>query len=180
MVQLQAAVQDVFDRSHIAAAYQPIVDMAYGEVVAVEALARWPRLSISPETAFSVAREAGRVDELDNACQRAALEGLRGSNLPPGFCVFVNVEPVGSVDALTERTTGPKLMAEITERALLRDPARLLRSVARMRDRGCGIALDDVGAVPDSLAMLPLLAPDVIKLDISLVQDGLTPTKLAF
>jgi hypothetical protein len=39
-----------------------------------------------------------------------------------------------------------------------------------MRERGCGIALDDVGAVPDSLALLPFVAPDVIKLDISLVQ----------
>jgi hypothetical protein len=76
-----------------------------------------------------------------------------------------------SVAALTERSTGPKLVAEITERALMQNPAELLRSVRQMRDRGCGIALDDVGAVPDSLSLLPFLAPDVIKLDISLVQS---------
>jgi EAL domain-containing protein (putative c-di-GMP-specific phosphodiesterase class I) len=160
----------VFNRSEIRADYQPIVDLSDGSVVAAEALARWPHLGISPEVAFARARQEGRVEELDTLCQRAAVEGLRDSALPVGFRIFVNVEPISSVETLTERTTGPKLIAEITERALLQRPAELLRSVRLMRQRGCGIALDDVGAVPDSLALLPFLAPDVIKLDISLVQ----------
>lgn len=61
-------------------------------------------------------------------------------------------------------------MAEITERALTHNPAELLRAVRLMRACGCGIALDDVGAVSYSLALLPFLVPDVIKLDMSLVQ----------
>ncbi|HXQ44784.1 MAG TPA: EAL domain-containing protein [Acidimicrobiales bacterium] len=160
----------IFDRSEMASAYQPIVDLSDGCVVAAEALARWPGLEVSPEAAFAEARRRGRVAELDLLCQRAAVEGLRDSRPPEGFRVFVNVEPGGSVETLTERTTGPRLIAEITERALLEQPAELLRSVAEMRARGCGIALDDVGAVPDSLALMPFLAPDVIKLDMSLVQ----------
>jgi len=60
---------------------------------------------------------------------------------------------------------------EITERALTARPAELLSMVARLRERGWGVALDDVGADPNSLALLPLLRPDVIKLDLSLVQD---------
>ena len=167
---VSAPADAVFNRSEIRADYQAIVDLSDGFVVAAEALARWPRLGISPEVAFSRARQEGRVEELDTLCQRAAVEGLRDSALPAGFRVFVNVEPINSVETLTERTTGPKLIAEITERALLEKPAELLRSVRLMRQRGCGIALDDVGAVPDSLALLPFLAPDVIKLDISLVQ----------
>jgi EAL domain-containing protein (putative c-di-GMP-specific phosphodiesterase class I) len=133
---------------------------------------RWwrPRLGITPDAAFDHARRAGRVEELDSLCQRAAIEGLRGSRLPEGFQLFVNVEPGKSVAALTERNTGPRLVSEITERALMNNPAELLRCVRQMRERGCGIALDDVGAVPDSLALLPFLAPDVIKLDVSLVQ----------
>jgi EAL domain-containing protein (putative c-di-GMP-specific phosphodiesterase class I) len=165
-----ATLDSIFDRSQIQAAYQPIVDLVHGDVVAAEALARWPALSVTPDAAFEHARSVGRVVELDSLCQRAAIEGMRGSGLPGGFKVFVNVEPGKSVAALTERTTGPRLVAEITERALMNNPADLLRSVRRMRDGGCGIALDDVGAVPDSLALLPFLAPDVIKLDISLVQ----------
>jgi EAL domain-containing protein (putative c-di-GMP-specific phosphodiesterase class I) len=161
----------VYDRHEIRAVYQPIVDLDHGEVVAAEALARWPDLPVTPEAAFAHARSAGRVHELDATCQRAAIEGLRSSDLPDGFRVFVNVEPGSSVAALTERFSGPRLMVEITERALMHDPAELLRSVQQIRALGCGIALDDVGAVPDSLALLPFLAPDVIKLDISLVQN---------
>ena len=53
----------------------------------------------------------------------------------------------------------------------MRNPAELLRSLRQISPSGgCGIALDDVGAVPDSLPSLPFLAPDVIKLDIPLVQ----------
>jgi EAL domain-containing protein (putative c-di-GMP-specific phosphodiesterase class I) len=142
----QLALDRIFDAEQIRSAYQPIVNLEHGDVVGAEALARWPGLGLSPDVAFEYARRADRVEELDTKCQRAA------------------------VAALTERSTGPKLVAEITERALTHNPAELLRSLRQMRDRGCGIALDDVGAVPDSLSLLPFLAPDVIKLDISLVQ----------
>ena len=52
---------------------------------------------------------------------------------------------------------------------LLDSPADLLRAIHRLRAAGCGIALDDVGGVPETLALLPFVAPDVIKLDITLV-----------
>src|SRR5436305_3871019 len=61
--------------------------------------------------------------------------------------------------------------AEVTERALTHNPAQLLESVRRLRARGFGLALDDVGADPRSLALLPLLRPDVVKLDLKLIHD---------
>ena len=61
-------------------------------------------------------------------------------------------------------------MLELTERALISQPAQLLQTVARVRALGWGVALDDVGADPASLALLPLVQPDVIKLDLALVQ----------
>ena len=63
------------------------------------------------------------------------------------------------------------MVLEITERALAARPAELLRTVERVRALGWGIALDDVGADSMSLAFLPLLAPDVVKLDLRLVQE---------
>jgi EAL domain-containing protein (putative c-di-GMP-specific phosphodiesterase class I) len=60
---------------------------------------------------------------------------------------------------------------EITERALTDRPAELSRKVAEHRSAGRGIALDDIGADVRSLALLPLIEPDVIKLDLRLVQD---------
>ncbi|RYZ25283.1 MAG: EAL domain-containing protein, partial [Propionibacteriaceae bacterium] len=68
-----------------------------------------------------------------------------------------------------------RVVVEITERALAARPAELLRTVARIREIGWGVALDDVGADAMSLAFMPLLRPDVVKLDLRLVQDALGP-----
>jgi EAL domain-containing protein (putative c-di-GMP-specific phosphodiesterase class I) len=67
---------------------------------------------------------------------------------------------------------------EVTERAAARDPAGLLAAVARARAVGWRVALDDVGAEPGSLAVLPFVHPDVIKLDLRLVQ-GRSTAKVA-
>ncbi len=58
----------------------------------------------------------------------------------------------------------------ITERAIATRPAELLATVSRLRAAGWRIALDDVGADDMSLAFMPLLRPDVVKLDLLLVQ----------
>ena len=60
---------------------------------------------------------------------------------------------------------------ELTERALTEHPAELLGAVANLRRCGCGIALDDVGTDRRSLALMPFLRPNVIKLDLRLVQS---------
>jgi EAL domain-containing protein (putative c-di-GMP-specific phosphodiesterase class I) len=172
---LDSAMRYVFDAAQITSAYQSIVELESGEVVAAEALVRWPGLSITPDAAFEYARSQHRVDELDVLCQRAAVNGAKSADLPVGFKVFVNVEPGNSVETLAEATSEIEIVVEITERALLHDPAKLLRSIQKMRGLGCGIALDDVGAAPESLALLPLVAPDVIKLDLSLIQGWPDP-----
>ena len=61
---------------------------------------------------------------------------------------------------------------EVTERALTQRPGALLAHVADMRAMGVAIALDDVGTDADTLAMMALLAPEVIKLDLALVQSS--------
>lgn len=158
-------------------AYQPIVDLATRQTVGFEALARWPDLNIRPDQAFAAAAVEGRIADLDRACQIAALRGACRAGLR-GQALFVNAEPAtfdqpptGELeDALSEAAGRFPIVVEITERALLRSPADLLRACQHIRRQGWGIALDDVGAVPDSLAALPFIAPDVIKLDLELVQ----------
>jgi diguanylate cyclase (GGDEF)-like protein/PAS domain S-box-containing protein len=70
---------------------------------------------------------------------------------------------------------GLRVVLEITERALAARPAELLRTVERVREAGWGVAVDDVGAEPMSLAFMPLLRPDVVKLDLRLVQERPSP-----
>jgi EAL domain-containing protein (putative c-di-GMP-specific phosphodiesterase class I) len=165
--------EDLLDRHHLRPAYQSIFDLASGEEVAAEALARWPELSITPDEAFQSAAAHGRLAELDQACRYGAIDGAIASGLPLGFKLFVNLEPsvLGPDTAaglVTRAADQVDLMVEITERALTRRPAELLRAVETLRAAGCAIALDDVGAEPESLALLPFIAPDVIKLDIAL------------
>jgi EAL domain-containing protein (putative c-di-GMP-specific phosphodiesterase class I) len=132
-----------------------------------------------PDRLFATARLADRLTELDQACQYAAAAGARVGGLRAPWTLFVNVEPESApatvLASVIDEGTNPRwvdcqVVVELTERALIADPTELLALVARIRDRGWGIALDDVGANPDSLALLPLLQPDVIKLDLSLVQ----------
>jgi EAL domain-containing protein (putative c-di-GMP-specific phosphodiesterase class I) len=165
----------LLERRNLRPAYQPIIDLSTRQIVAVEALARWPDLGVNPERAFALAASLGRLDELDMACRNAAIDDALNHGLPAHFQLFVNIEPsvlaFDTAEKLLERARGRlNIVAEITERALTTRPAELLRAVRELRAGGCVIALDDVGAVPESLALLPFVAPAVIKLDISLVQ----------
>ncbi|WP_369135416.1 EAL domain-containing protein [Modestobacter sp. I12A-02662] len=175
-----AAVRAVLDDGAVTSLFQPIVDLDDGRVVAYEALARGPEGPLrAPDTLFAAARAAGCLPELDQACRSAALRGAVASGLLAPLTVFVNVEP----DALDEAPLAAlfpgvdelpgdlRVVLEITERALAARPAELLRTVARVRERGWAVALDDVGAEQLSLAFMPLLRPDVVKLDLRLVQE---------
>ena len=162
--------------------YQPLVDLYSGETVGFEALARGPQGSPleRPDQLFEAARAAGREAELEWQCQRAALEGALSSGLSDGQALFLNLEPGVSLadrpaflSALTERALARfPIFVELTERDLADNPAELLAAVQRIRGLGARIALDDVGADPRSLALMPFLAPEVIKLDLRLVQEN--------
>jgi EAL domain-containing protein (putative c-di-GMP-specific phosphodiesterase class I) len=190
-----AAVDDAADLPHgatdviagilaarsVHAVYQPIVALDDRGVVAWEALARGPEDSpiARPELLFGAARAAGRTAELDWECRAAAVRGAIDAGLRRGRPLFVNVEPeaLGTpvpahLEALWQRA-GEELdvVVEITERSLTARPADLLHTVQRIRERGWRVALDDVGADTRSLALMPLLRPDVIKLDLRLVEE---------
>jgi hypothetical protein len=105
------------------------------------------------------------------------------AGLAAPFTLFCNMEPEAIDSAppfdlrdVWERAKQEvRVMTEITERAMTLRPAELLSTAGGIRDAGWGIALDDVGAEPASLALMPFLDPDVIKLDLRLIQD--TPTE---
>lgn len=162
--------------------YQPIVDLASGAVVAYEALARGPQGGPveSPFALFEKAREQGLAGEVDRICRTAAIQGALAVGLSDPLALFVNVEPDSLADAMPfeaiarwgESQRPFQVFLEVTERAVIDRPAELLASIATARNLGWGIAIDDLGADERSLAMLPFLRPDVIKLDMSLVQQA--------
>lgn len=168
----------------VRAVYQPVVDLTTREVVAYEALARGPEGHAleSPAELFAAARAAGRLVELDWACRAAAARGALEAGLPHGVRLLVNVEPeaMGATtwelpaeleDLLQDALRELSIFVEITERAIGQRPARLLAASEAAREAGLGLAVDDVGAFEESLALMPLLRPDLIKLDLALVQE---------
>ena len=164
----------MFDATNIEPVYQPIFDLRDGSVVGYEALARGRGGNglASPEALFAAAREHGRVAELDRACREAALAGAVEGGLGAPFCLFVNAD-AGALEDDIPRTprAGFTLVMEVTERALTERPEPLLRALTELRRLGWGVALDDVGADSRSLALMPVLYPDVIKLDLRLLDD---------
>jgi EAL domain-containing protein (putative c-di-GMP-specific phosphodiesterase class I) len=172
----------------ITAVFQPIVHLHSGEVVGYEALARGPAGSplSSPKALFAEAYRTGRAAELDWACRAAAIKQALEANLSDRTPLFINVEPgsMGSpcpsdlrpiVDAAHGRL---RIVLEVTERSIATNPSGLLAAAGWFRQLSMGLALDDVGADPTSLAMMPLLRPDVIKLDRSLIQDWPAPASV--
>jgi diguanylate cyclase (GGDEF)-like protein/PAS domain S-box-containing protein len=165
----------------LTAVYQPIVDLASGETLAYEALARGPEGSPlqRPDRLFAAAAAAGRTAELDWACRIVAVRGALEAALGHTASLFLNCEPT-AIDAPCPPAHAPlweraqrelDLVLELTERALTDRPAELWQLVTEHRGAGRGIALDDLGADVRSLALLPLVEPDVVKLDLRLVQD---------
>jgi EAL domain-containing protein (putative c-di-GMP-specific phosphodiesterase class I)/DICT domain-containing protein len=178
------SVADLVDRQLVCSAYQPLIDLYSGETIGYEALARGPKGSRleRPDALFEAAQVAGLEREVEWECQRAALRGALAAGLGAGQSLFVNLEPrllraerpAALAELLSEALGRFDVIAEFTERSLTDRPAELLAAVERLRQRGVGIALDDVGSDPRSLALMPFLAPDVIKLDLRLVQENPT------
>src|SRR4051795_10782987 len=182
------ALDEVIRERSVVSLYQPIFDISGGPlpldqypVVAYEALARGPKGSLVefPDRLFGTARATGRLGELDWICRVAAVQGAMDAGLKAPYTLFCNMEPE-AIDApppfdlrdTWERAKSEvRVMTEITERAMTVRPAELLSTAGGIRDAGWGIALDDVGAEPASLALMPFLDPDVIKLDLRLIQD---------
>lgn len=117
--------------------------------------------------------------EVEWACRSAAIVGAIEQRLGYGMTLFVNVEPTTLTQPVPEHlapiiqagATQLRGIVEITERAIANQPAQLLAALTSIRELGWGIAVDDVGATPQSLAMMPFLRPDVVKLDLRLVRD---------
>lgn len=178
-----AGVAQVIDDRAIHTVFQPIVRLDTREVIGYEALSRGPAGSRwqDPVAMFSAARAIGRAGELDWICRARAHQGAVAAGLNPQLLLFVNVEPSTlrepcPPDLLPAFVhTHERVIMEFTERDVAADPAALLTATAGHRAAGHGIALDDVGAEPASLALMPFVHPDIVKLDLRLLHNPDSP-----
>ena len=176
-------LSDLLARGAVRSLYQPLVHRASGEIVGYEALARGPEGHPleRPDLLFGAARAEGRLAELDWLCRATAFSGALAAGLRPPTALFVNVEPhvfdaplpFEHAAVLYRASNELKVFYEVTERGLAARPAEMLVEIERVRALGFGIAIDDLGTDWRSLALLPFIRPDVVKLDMTLVQGPL-------
>jgi EAL domain-containing protein (putative c-di-GMP-specific phosphodiesterase class I)/GGDEF domain-containing protein len=159
--------------------YHPIMVTATEEVYGFEALARGVSRELrSPEVLFEVAEEANMVWELSRLLRRRAVEGII-DDLLDGQFLFLNIDPHDFNDP-TFRTMKPedlgitdpsRVVLEITERTAIKDYPRFQEHLAYFRNMGFRFAVDDAGSGYAGLGSIANLAPDYIKLDISLISN---------
>lgn len=168
---LVARIQEAIEAGPIPMAFQPIVELASGRAVGFEALARLP--GKPPDAWFRDADSVGLLAELELAAARSALARL--DRVPGAAFVSINIDPRALlsppvVDAL--RTADlRRVVIEVTEHARVDDYEALADALRELRAEGARLAIDDAGAGFASLRHVLRLAPDLIKIDGSLVRE---------
>jgi EAL domain-containing protein (putative c-di-GMP-specific phosphodiesterase class I)/GGDEF domain-containing protein len=159
--------------------YHPIIVTKTEEIYGYEALARGVHRELrSPEVLFEVAEEANMIWELSRLLRRRAVEGMI-NDLQEGQYLFLNIDPhdfddptFRSLDLDDLGITDPsKVVLEITERTAIKDYPRFQEYLAAFREQGFRFAVDDAGSGYAGLGSIANLAPDYIKLDISLISN---------
>jgi len=173
------------ERGEIGVRFQPQVAIASGQIIGVEALARWqhPQLGeIGAESLFLAAQRAGLETQLSDHVQRRALTSAAQWPSKLGrLRLSINVTAsdvarAGFADSLLGRIDASgfpraRLTVEITESGIMADLTEAARLLAQLRAAGCRVAIDDFGTGYSSLAYLKALPLDYLKIDKRLSHD---------
>jgi diguanylate cyclase (GGDEF)-like protein/PAS domain S-box-containing protein len=190
-LELRADLQRALENGQFELYYQPIVRLADGHVVGMEALLRWrhpERGLVVPGEFIPFAEETGLIVPigrwvLREACRQAEeLQRLWTDGGPLYMCVNLSVKQLQHSDvisdvrdALNESGLQPHLLTlEITESMLIDDPDIAVVKLTELRALGLRIAMDDFGTGYSSLSYLSRFPVDVIKMDRSFLRPEAT------
>ncbi|WP_252090480.1 bifunctional diguanylate cyclase/phosphodiesterase [Pseudomonas sp. MWU13-3659] len=187
-----SALSAILAQRSVHSLFQPIVCLSERRILGYEALSRGPSNSPlhSPLNLFAIARQAGRLSELEvlcreSACRRFSEQGLEGKlflNISPESLLEPH-HPSGRTLEMLEQVGLPpsRVVIELTEQTPTEDFQLLYNALHHYRDMGFSIALDDLGAGYSSLRLWSELRPDYVKIDRHFI-DGihLDPLKREF
>jgi diguanylate cyclase (GGDEF)-like protein len=163
--------------------YQPKVEMATRTVKSLEALARWthPLLGeVSPGEFVPLAEQTGHTRQLTSWVIGEAVRQMaewRGLGLDIDVAINLSASDILDPQLGTEvlrcleknGVSPTKLLLEITESAVMRDPVLAARHMQLLRVAGVRFAMDDFGTGYSSLSQLSRLPVDELKIDRSLI-----------
>lgn len=174
-------LEAVIAQEQIEVHYQPQIRLQSGEVVGVEALARWGEAT-SADHLFARASDSGLSERLSRLIQRKALRAAATWEGPlRGLHLSINLLPQDIcrqdydrwlLDEVDAAGVDPRrLTLEITESVLLETDEGVAERLSRLREHGLRIAIDDFGTGYASLAYLTSLPLDILKIDRGLITD---------
>jgi EAL domain-containing protein (putative c-di-GMP-specific phosphodiesterase class I) len=157
-------------------ALQPKLDLATRRIVGAELLVRWRHPgygALSPAEFVPLAEKTELIGEMTVYLVRRAVAQLAdwsGHQTPLHLAINVSINDLSDssvVDRILETCSAhsAQLILEVTETAVMRDPAATLAAVDRLRSCGLRVSLDDFGTGNASLTYLRQLRPDEVKID---------------
>ncbi len=181
---LIAELRSAINGNELVLNYQPQVELRTGRISGVEALVRWnhPRRGmLTPETFVPAVEQSGLVQDFTRVILEQALvacAGWRASGFDLTLSVnlsarnLLNTELPGEVAKLLVKHNVPAsaLTLEITETAMMADKRMAHGLLARLREIGVRIAVDDFGTGFSSLTLLQERVLDEVKVDQSFVR----------
>jgi EAL domain-containing protein (putative c-di-GMP-specific phosphodiesterase class I)/DNA-binding NarL/FixJ family response regulator len=174
LITKRARIRRALELAELDIVFQPIVALDSREIVGYEALSRFAgEPHRGPAEWFAEAHEVGLGPELELAAIRLACE--RSAMLPDGMFMAVNVSPVTTerpeLLVLLAACQVDEVVLEVTEHAAVEDYRRFRVAIARVRELGARLAVDDAGAGFSSLRHILELDAELIKLDGSLTRS---------
>jgi diguanylate cyclase (GGDEF)-like protein/PAS domain S-box-containing protein len=185
-LELETELRRAIEHREFTLYYQPIVHMATGEAVEVEALLRWEhptRGLVLPGQVIPLAEETGLILPISLWVLNEACRQLRTwqDDLPDlsALSMCVNLSPKmlqhptlvdDLIRIVDENGISPSMLKlEITEGVMMQNARDAAETLARLREVGVRLAIDDFGTGFSSLAYLQYLPIDVLKIDRSFV-----------
>lgn len=170
---INTAIDDLIERRSLAIVHQPIFAFDRARAVGVECLARFPDATQrGPDRWFADAETVGRGFELEMLAITLALQ--THAHMPAGAYFSINASPATVMQPAFFEAVRPftreRLVIEVTEHHQIDDLPALARRLKQLAPHA-RIAIDDVGAGHSGLQQIVELAPDIIKLDMSLTRN---------